>query len=99
MEHEKEYDSLFIKPTADIVVKYLIGAKGTEKALLSFINAVLEDSQSKRIEKLVIQNPFNLKNFISDKYSVLDILAEDQDGKQFNIEVQTGGVGDIPPTE
>ena len=53
MENEKDSDNLFIKPTADIVVKYLLGAKGTEKALLSFINAVLEDSKSKRIEKLV----------------------------------------------
>ena len=90
MESKKD-QNMFINPTSDIVIKYLLGAKGTEKALLSFINAVLEDSQFEKIISLTIKSPFNIKNFITDKATVLDINVTDKEGKQFNIEVQTGG--------
>ena len=87
MGNETEY----IKASADIVVKYLLGVPETDKALISFINAVLEDSGFEPISSVTIQNPFNIKSFIKDKVSVLDIRAKDSRGQVFNIEIQSTG--------
>ncbi len=51
---EQEY----IKASADIVVKYLLGVQETESALKNFINSVLEDSGFEPISSVTIQNPF-----------------------------------------
>jgi len=56
---EREY----IKASADIVVKHLLGAPETKKALINFINAVLEDSGFQPITQVTILNSFNIKNF------------------------------------
>jgi len=81
----------YIRASADIVVKYLLGVHETEKALISFINAVLEDSGFQPIYTVSVQNPFHIKNFLKDKISVLDIKAKDKTGKVFNIEIQSTG--------
>jgi hypothetical protein len=36
--------STYIKPSADIFIRYLFGKQANEELLLSFVNAVLEDS-------------------------------------------------------
>ena len=84
---EKEY----IKASSDIVVKYLLGVPETKKALVNFINAVLENSVFQPISQVTILNPFNIKNFKNDKVSVLDIKAKDKTGKVYNIEIQSTG--------
>ncbi len=86
-----EKKDIFINPTSDIMIKFLLGAKGTEEALKSFINAVLEDSGARQVKSLEIKDPFNHKQFLTDKVSILDIAAEDTDGEGFNIEVQSVG--------
>ncbi|MEA1967914.1 MAG: Rpn family recombination-promoting nuclease/putative transposase [Thermodesulfobacteriota bacterium] len=59
--------------------------------MLKFINAVLENSKSPLIKTIVLKNPFNLKNAVWDKESILDIKATDESGKTFNIEMQSSG--------
>ncbi len=86
-----EKNDIFINPTSDIMIKFLIGAKGTEGALKSFINAVLEDSGARQVKSVEIRDPFNHKQFLTDKASILDISAEDTAGERFNIEVQSVG--------
>ncbi len=39
-------------------------------------------------------NPYNLRNFLSDKLSILDIKAKDKNGSFYNIEVQVCNDGD-----
>lgn len=81
----------YIKPTADIFIKYLFGSKENKDLLLSFINSVLEDSEFGKIVNVEIKNPFNIKNFLSDKESIVDVKATDENGRQFNIEIQSSG--------
>ena len=82
---------MYFNPLSDIVFKYLLGREETKDLLLSFINSVLEDSDLSTMKSVEIRNPFNLKEFETDKVSVLDIKALDERGKIYNIEVQ--GIG------
>jgi len=50
----------YVKPWADIFIRYLFGRQANEKLLLSFTNAVLEDSGIPTIVVLEIKKPFNL---------------------------------------
>ena len=89
----KTKNDLYIKPSSDIFIKYLFGMDTEEsrELLLSFINAVLQNSDFDPIVSVVPKNPFNYKEFINDKESVLDIDAKDEQGREYNIEVQTSG--------
>jgi predicted transposase/invertase (TIGR01784 family) len=52
------------------------------------LEAVLQPSPDEKIEALQILNPFNEKEALDDKLSVLDIKVRDQTGRQFNVEMQ-----------
>ncbi len=80
-----------VKAYSDIFVKYLLGSIGNEDILLSFINDVLVNSGFKKINSVLIKNPFNFQEFEGDKLSILDVKAIDETGKTYNIEVQVQG--------
>jgi len=77
-----------IKPTSDIFVLYLLGSEKNKDLLMSFVNAVLKDKDLPLVKELTLKNPFNLKSFHSDKESILDIKAIDENSHQFDIEIQ-----------
>lgn len=89
--NEKNGD--YVKATSDIFIKYLFGMDNEEsnRLVLSFINAVLQDSGFPAITKVIQKNPFNYKEFLNDKLSVLDIKVENENKKIFNVEVQSSG--------
>ncbi len=80
-----------IKPTSDMFIHYLFGKEENNDILKSFVNAVLEDSDFPILKKVTVQNPFNLKAYKNDKLTILDIKAEDESGKIYDIEVQSSG--------
>ncbi len=80
-----------IKPTSDIFFKYLLGSERNKSLLLSFLNAVQVDSEFKLITSVEIKNPFNLKKYPIDKESILDIKATDENGRQYDVEMQASG--------
>ena len=80
-----------IKAYSDIFIKYLFGSVGNEDILLDFINDVLKDSNIPKITKANILNPFNIQEFPGDKESILDVEVMDENGKYYNIEVQSTG--------
>jgi predicted transposase/invertase (TIGR01784 family) len=82
---------MYIKATADIVIKYLMGEPEAEPILRSFINAVFKDAGFPEINYAKVVNPFNQKQNIEDKESILDIRAVASDGRIINIEIQTSG--------
>lgn len=76
-----------IDPLIDFAAKRLLGSPEHSQITLHFLNAVLHFSDP--IVEVAIQNPINLKDFDSDKLSILDIKATDTVGRRYNIEVQT----------
>ena len=79
---------LDIDPKVDYAFKRIFGVPAHAPILIDLINAVLDPPVGGRVVDLEIQNPFNEKEFESDKISVVDIKAKDQEGRLFNIEMQ-----------
>ena len=87
---EQEHGSAFyIDPLSDIFVLYLFGSPENNDLLLDFINAVLTDAGFDPVVSVEVMNPFNVRTFSGDKLSILDVKAKDQDGRIFDIEVQS----------
>lgn len=77
------------KLTNNLVFSFLMSSPGSEEAAKSFINAALEDVGRPLTKSVLILNPFSLTPFLSGKVSVLDVKAQDVDGRYFNVEMQT----------
>ena len=79
---------LGIDPKVDYAFKHLFGRDATRPILIDVINCVLDAGPDRRIREIELLNPFNPKEALDDKLSVLDIKARDQSGRQFNVEMQ-----------
>lgn len=77
-----------IDPKIDYAFKRLFGADRNRALLIDLVNAVLRLPPGERIVELEILNPFNDKEALDDKLSVVDIKARDEKGRLFNIEMQ-----------
>jgi predicted transposase/invertase (TIGR01784 family) len=78
-----------INPKIDLVFKKLFGAEENKDILMSLINAILPINQ--QISKITLKNPYNVSDYAEGKLSILDIKAEDEQGRLFNIEMQIRG--------
>ena len=76
----------FIDPTIDCVFKAILSAPGNENLLVNFLNSILVLKFP--IIKVDIINPYNERDFIGDKLSIVDIKASDANGVKYHIEVQ-----------
>lgn len=80
-----------VNPTSDFFIRYLLGSEEHKELLLDFINAILKDSGFNPALKISIMNPFNLRGFIDSKESILDVKAEDENKRIFDVEIQVIG--------
>jgi predicted transposase/invertase (TIGR01784 family) len=78
-----------VNPKIDLVFKKLFGSEENKDILLSLINAILPINQ--QITKIILKNPYNVSDYAEGKLSILDIKAEDEHGKLFDIEMQIRG--------
>jgi predicted transposase/invertase (TIGR01784 family) len=76
----------FIYPTVDCVFKAILSAPGNENLLVNFLNSVLQPKSA--IVNVDIINPYNEKEFIDDKLTIVDIKATDAAGIKYQVEVQ-----------
>jgi predicted transposase/invertase (TIGR01784 family) len=79
---------LDVDPKVDYAFKHVFGRRETQRILIDVIDSVLNSPAGHRICDLDLQNPFNPKEALDDKLSILDIKARDQSGRQFNVEMQ-----------
>lgn len=77
-----------IDPTVDCVFKAILGSNEHINLLHNFLNAICKDDLSSPISDLTILNPYNEKEFLSDKLSIVDIKVNDNAGNTFQIEIQ-----------
>jgi len=77
-----------IDPKIDCVFKALLGSVENRNLLVHFLNAVLVDDLSSPITEAEILNPYNDKEFLDDKLSVVDVKAKDSEGRLYQIEIQ-----------
>ena len=77
-----------IDPKIDCVFKALLGSEENRNLLVHFLNAVLANDLSASIAEAEILNPYNDKEFLDDKLSVVDVKAKDSEGRLYQIEIQ-----------
>lgn len=75
-----------ITPRVDIAFKKIFGVEENKDLLISLINSIV--SEEDQVKSITLLNPYNYKSFKRDKLSILDVKAEGEDGKKFNIEIQ-----------
>ena len=79
---------LGIDPKVDYAFKHLLGRESTRPILIDVIDKVLNPGPGRHIREIELLNPFNAKEALDDKLSILDIKARDEMGRQFNVEMQ-----------
>jgi len=77
-----------IDPKIDCVFKALLGAEENCNLLINFLNSILSKDLSVPIVWVDILNPYNDKEFINDKLSVVDVKAKDSQERIYQIEIQ-----------
>lgn len=79
-----------LDPMSDIVFKAIFGKedKTSKEILITFLNDVLASENFKPIIEITHLNPFNYKDFETDKLSILDIRAKTNQEEIINIEIQ-----------
>jgi len=85
-----------IDPKVDCVFKALLGSPENSNLLVNFINAMLEGQLTHPITQVEILNPYNEREFISDKLSIVDVKAKDSEEQIFQIEIQLALYPSLP---
>ena len=76
-----------ICPTVDFVFKLLFGNPKHSRIAIHFLNAILQHLL--KVREIKFLNPIQEQEAEDDKQSILDILATDEHGRTFIIEMQT----------
>ncbi len=77
-----------IDPKIDCVFKAILGAEENRNLLIHFLNAILAEELKHPLVWVDILNPYNEKEFITDKFSIVDVKAKDALNQMFQIEIQ-----------
>ncbi|MEW6103843.1 MAG: Rpn family recombination-promoting nuclease/putative transposase, partial [bacterium] len=72
----------------DIIFKAVFGYEKNEKLLISLLNAILELKGDKKIVSLTFLNAFNIKEYLNDKLTIVDVKVVDGTGVRYHIEMQ-----------
>jgi predicted transposase/invertase (TIGR01784 family) len=85
-----------IDPKVDCVFKAILGSEENRDLLIHFLNAFLAEELAEPLVWVEILNPYNDKEFISDKLSVVDVKAKDSHERLYQIEIQLSSYGHLP---
>jgi predicted transposase/invertase (TIGR01784 family) len=85
-----------IDPKIDCVFKALLGAESNCALLIHFLNAMLGAELPAPISSVEILNPYNEREFIDDKLSIVDVKARDNHDDLYQIEIQLLSYRDLP---
>lgn len=85
-----------IDPKIDCVFKALLGAEENRNLLIHFLNAFLAQELLEPIVWVEILNPYNEKEFLSDKLSIVDVKAKDGQERIYQIEIQLTNHSHLP---
>ena len=84
-----------IDPKIDCVFKALLGAEENRNLLAHFLNAILASDLRAPITHVDILNPYNDKEFLDDKLSIVDVKARDEREHLYQIEIQMLNYGHL----
>ncbi len=80
-------------PTNDLVFHYIFGSKGNENITKDFLKQTLK----RNVKKIDLDLNLNLqKEDFDDKLGILDVRAKDENGTNYNIEMQNVTSNTLP---
>ncbi len=85
-----------IDPKIDCVFKALLGAENNRDLLIHFLNAILGTALPRPIADVTILNPYNEREFLDDKLSIVDVKARDDQQRLYQVEIQLLVYRDLP---
>ncbi len=85
-----------IDPKIDCVFKALLGSEANRALLIHFLNATLGQDLASPLTEVDILNPYNEREFLDDKLSIVDVKARDQAGRLYQIELQLLNLPELP---
>jgi predicted transposase/invertase (TIGR01784 family) len=77
-----------INPKVDCVFKAVLGAEDNRALLIDFLNAMLAAELPSPVIEVRILNPYNPRETLGDKLTIVDVKARDATGHVFQIEIQ-----------
>ena len=77
-----------IDPKIDCVFKAVLGTEENRNLLIHFLNSILQEDLPTPIAGVDILNPYNEKESLNDKLSIVDVKARDQQGQLYQVEIQ-----------
>ena len=77
-----------IDPKIDCVFKALLGSEDNLNLLVHFLNAIIGSELAMPLATVDIINPYNDKEYLEDKLSIVDVKARDSSGNIYQIEIQ-----------
>ncbi len=83
METTRPFD-----PLSDLFARALLGDEKNTSLLTNFINAFLTPKKLGPVTSVDILNPYNLKEYFSDRETILDVKARDSRNRIINVEIQ-----------
>ncbi|WP_295437185.1 Rpn family recombination-promoting nuclease/putative transposase [uncultured Thiodictyon sp.] len=85
-----------IDPKIDCVFKALLGSEANRALLIHFLNAILGSDLPRPITQVEILNPYHEREFLTDKLSIVDVKARDDQGRLHQVEIQLLAYPDLP---
>ena len=85
-----------IDPKIDCVFKALLGAEDNSNLLVHFLNAIIGSDLAAPLASVDILNPYNDKEYLEDKLSIVDVKARDVNGNIYQIEIQLVNFANLP---
>ena len=73
-----------------VFFKAILGSEENLSLLIHFLNAVLGDELTAPITHVHLLNPYNAREFINAKESIVDVKARDESGRVYQVEIQIG---------
>lgn len=78
----------FVDVTNDVAFIKIFGNENKKISLISFLNAVLDFPEGKKVVDVNILNPYQLPKLSGGKTTIVDINAKDQNDNSFIVEMQ-----------
>jgi predicted transposase/invertase (TIGR01784 family) len=70
-----------IDPKVDYAFKSVLGRERNQPILIDVLDKALYRTSGRHVVDIQLLNPFNPKDALDDKLSILDIKARDQSGR------------------
>src|ERR1700712_5002541 len=78
----------FVDITNDIAFRKIFGNENKKISLISFLNAVINFPEGKKVVEVDILNPYQLPKLANGKSTIIDVKALDNNGNTFIVEMQ-----------